>query len=94
VVLEIWQEFDAISLGFENGLSLKKLISAELSKERLARDSEKKFFLAFEANQQLKLNFSSMRHRLQITFLLQQRPSTIDKHGPRKQTSKSIYFSV
>jgi hypothetical protein len=31
---------------------------------------------------------------LQITFLLQQRPSTIDKHGPRKQTSKSFYFSV
>jgi hypothetical protein len=35
-----------------------------------------------------------MRHRLQITFLLQQRPSTIDKYGPRKQTSKSIYFSL
>jgi hypothetical protein len=33
-----------------------------------------------------------MRHRLQITFFLQQRPSTIDKHGPRKQTSKFICF--
>ena len=39
-----------------------------------------------------QLNFSVMRHRLQITFFLQQRPSTIDKHGPRKQTSKFICF--
>lgn len=34
-----------------------------------------------------------MRHRLQIAFLLKERPSTIDQHGPRKQTSKFVYFS-
>jgi hypothetical protein len=40
VVLETWQDSDAIPLCFENLVGLKRLISLKWSKESYARDSE------------------------------------------------------